>query len=75
LAESSQADIILLDEKAARRLAADRGLRVTGILGILGEAATRRLVELAPAIDRLRMTSFRASPALLKATLDRFGSR
>ena len=75
LAESSQADIILLDEKAARRLAADRGLRVTGILGILGEAATRRLVELASAIDRLRMTSFRASPALLKATLDRFGSR
>jgi len=75
LAETIEADIVLLDEKAARRVAADRGLRVTGILGILGEAATRRLVELAPAIDRLRMTSFRASPALLKATLDRFGTR
>jgi predicted nucleic acid-binding protein len=75
LAESIQADLILLDEKAARRVAAGRGLRVTGILGILGEAATRRLVELAPAIDRLRMTSFRASPALLKATLDRFGTQ
>jgi predicted nucleic acid-binding protein len=75
LAESIEADIILLDEKAARRVAADRGLRVTGLLGVLGEAATRRLVEVAPAIDRLRKTSFRSSPALLKATLDRFGNR
>ncbi len=74
LAESIKADVILLDEKAARLVAADRGLRVTGLLGVLGEAATRRLVELAPAIDRLRRTSFRTSPALLKATLDRLGN-
>jgi len=72
LAESMKANIILLDEKAARRVAADRGLRVTGILGLLGEAAARGLVDLAPAIDRLRKTNFRYSPALLKATLDRF---
>jgi predicted nucleic acid-binding protein len=75
LAESVKADIILLDEKAARRVAADRGLRVTGILGVLGEAATRGLVALAPAIDRLRLTNFRSSPALLKAALDRVGNR
>lgn len=75
LAESIKADIILLDEKAARRVAANRGLRVTGLLGVLGEAATRGLVELAPAIDRLRTTNFRSSPALLKATLERFGNR
>ena len=75
LAESVKADVILLDEKAARRVAADRGLRVTGLLGVLGEAATRGLVELAPVIDILRTTSFRSSPALLKATLDHFGSR
>ena len=68
-------DVILLDEKAARRVAAGRGLLVTGLLGVLGGAATRGLVELAPAVDRQRTTSFRASPALLKATLDRFGSR
>ena len=74
LAESIKADLILLDEKAARRVAAERGLRVTGILGVLGEAATRGFVDLASAIDRLRKTSFRCSPALLKATLDRFGN-
>jgi predicted nucleic acid-binding protein len=75
LAETMKADLILLDEKAARRVAANRGLRVTGLLGVLGEASTRGLVELAPAIDKLRATSFRSSPALLKATLDRFGNR
>jgi predicted nucleic acid-binding protein len=75
LAEWVNADIILLDEKPARRVAVDRGLRITGTLGILGEAASRGLVDLAVAIDRLRQTSFRYSPALLKATLDRFGAR
>lgn len=74
LAESLKAEIVLLDEKSARRVAAERGLRVTGTLGVLGEAATRGLVDFAAAIDRLRKTNFRCSPALLKATLDRFGS-
>ena len=73
LAESIEADLILLDEKEARRVAVERGLRVTGILGVLVEATTRGLVDLASAIDRLRKTSFRSSPALLKATLDRVG--
>ena len=49
LAEYIKADLILLDEKAARRVAAERGVRVTGLLGILGEAATRGLVDLPPA--------------------------
>src|SRR5579862_8837977 len=54
LAEAIKADLILLDEKAARRVAAERGLRVTGLLGVLGEAATRGVVDLPSAIDRLR---------------------
>ncbi len=54
-----KADVILLDEKAAWRVAVGRGLQVTGLLGVLGEAATRGLVDLATAIDRLRTTSFR----------------
>ena len=73
LAESITADMILLDERSARRVAADRGLRITGTLGVLGEAAARGLVDLPAAIDQLRKTTFRFSPALLKATLDRFG--
>jgi predicted nucleic acid-binding protein len=75
LAESINASVIVIDEKSARRVASDRGLRVTGTLGILGEAASRGLVDLTGAIDRLRKTNFRYSPALLKDTLDRYGRR
>lgn len=74
LAEATRAEVVLLDEKSARRVANDRGLRVTGTLGVLGEGATRGLIDLTAAIERLRKTNFRYSPALLKATLDRFGS-
>lgn len=75
LAESAPIDLVLLDEKSARRVATNRGLGITGTLGVLGEAAARGLVDLAAAIDCLRKTNFRCSPALLKATLERFGGR
>ena len=74
LAESISAELILLDEKSARRIAAQRGMRITGTLGVLGEAAARGMVDLPAAIDRLRRTNFRCSPALMKATLDRFSA-
>lgn len=48
---------------------------MTGTLGVLGEAATLGLVDLTTAIERLRGTNFRYSPALLKATLERFVRR
>ena len=74
LAESIHANLILLDEKSARRVAAERGMRMTGTLGILGEGSLRGLVDLPAAVDRLRKTNFRCSPALLKATLDRLAA-
>ena len=72
LAESLGAALILLDEKSARRLAAERSLRVAGLLGVLVAGANRGLVDLPTAIGRLTKTSFRYSPALIKAALDRF---
>jgi predicted nucleic acid-binding protein len=71
LARQIQADIVVLDEKAARRTARELGLHVTGLLGILEESATRGMVDLLTAVERLRETSFRASPQLLKALTDR----
>ena len=71
LAELIQADIVIIDEKAARRIASQRGLSVTGVLGVIAEAASRGLVDLTQAIDRLRKTSFRCSPALFRAILER----
>lgn len=71
-AESIEADVVvILDEKSARRVATERGIQITGTLGVLGQAADRELVDLASAIDRLTKTTFRYSAALLKAMIDR----
>ncbi len=75
LAEALKADLLLLDEKSARRAASGRGLKVTGVLGVLAEAASRGLLNLPEALDRLTRTSFRYSPALLKEVLGRFPER
>ena len=70
--ESLGAALILLDEKSARRAAAERGLRMTGLLGVLVEAANRGFVDLSGAIERLTKTNFRYSPALLRSALERY---
>lgn len=69
LAKGLNADLLLLDEKAARKAAAALGLRVTGLLGILADAASQGMVDLPSAVDRLRRTTFRVSPAMLRSLL------
>lgn len=71
LAHRINADLVVIDERAARRIAKEQGLNVTGLIGILDEAATRGWVDLLAAVERLRQTNFRASPQLLKMLLDR----
>ncbi len=72
LAEHSRADLVIIDERAARDVARARGLTVTGLLGVLAAASQRGLIDLPEAVDRLRQTSFRASPRLLKDLLERY---
>src|SRR5512139_3656223 len=69
LAEEVRADALLLDDAAARALARQRHLRVSGLLGVLREGEEAGLVDLPAAIDQLRQTNFRASPELLRALL------
>jgi len=71
LAEAEQADLLLLDEGAARTVASERKLPIMGTLGILVEASTRGLVELPDAVSRLQQTTFRASPKLYRWLLNR----
>lgn len=66
LAEALKADLLILDDRDARREATRRSLRVTGTLGVLDEAAARGLIDLSKAINRLEQTSFRASPEILR---------
>lgn len=67
LAEKLHAEVVLLDESAARNLATQRGLRIAGTLAVLRDAAQAGLLKLPDALDRLRKTNFRASPELWKS--------
>jgi predicted nucleic acid-binding protein len=48
-----------------------RGFAITGILGILDQAAMMNLIDLPDTVQNLRNTSFWASDALFQKLLDR----
>ena len=69
LAQELDADLLLLDDMKARRIATDRGFAITGILGILDQAASMKLIELPAAVQSLKNTSFWVSDSLLQRLL------
>lgn len=71
LAEELQADLVLLDEREGRTIAAQRGLAVVGTVGILERAAARNLINLRDVLERLVSTNFRIAPAVIQEALDR----
>lgn len=66
LAGQEDARLLLIDERAGRRVARARGLEVTGTIGVLGAAAKKGHVDAARAVKALRDTTFRASPDLYR---------
>ena len=58
LAEQKGADLIVIDDLSGRQVAKSRLFRVTGLLGVLDEAARQNLVDLPGAIARLQQTHF-----------------
>lgn len=71
IATQIAADTVLIDERKATVVARQRGLLVTGTLGVLALAAESKLVDLDASIRRLLDTNFRASPALIDDILRR----
>jgi predicted nucleic acid-binding protein len=71
LAQELKADLLLLDDRAARRAATERGLPITGILGILERAAIMQIIDLFTAVQNLQSTSFWVSDSLLQKLLDK----
>jgi hypothetical protein len=54
LASELGANLVLIDEKRGRRIAAHRGLEVTGLLGVLAEAKARGLISRCqPVLDEM----------------------
>lgn len=74
LAKSLRADLILLDERKARRIAGDAGLSIVGCLGILEAGARRGLVaDLRQAYVDLLQQGVRFEIRLLQDSLERLG--
>ena len=69
LAIRIQAHLVLLDDKAARTAAAQSGLPVAGLLGVLKSASIAGYLDLPNSVERLRQAGFRVAPALLKRIL------
>lgn len=69
LAEELNADLVILDDKAARRIASERGLKIIGLLGILKDAARIGLLDLEITFEQLREVGFWVAPSLLKRLL------
>ena len=75
LAEELGADLLLVDEKAARREAARRRLATSGTLGVLDRAAEKGLVDFFQAFQHLKHTSFYMSPTVERFFLAREAQR
>lgn len=62
---------LILDEKRGRRVAGALGLQMTGVLGLLGDAASVGLVDFEEAVNRLRTVDFRMAEAVIEAVRQR----
>lgn len=70
LAKEKKADLILLDEKRARKTARRAGFKVMGILGILVISKDKGFIPLVkPFIEELNSQGFRLSEKVMKITL------
>ncbi len=72
LAERRGANLVIVDDGLGRKIARSRGLRVTGLLGVLNDAAQQNLVNFTDAISRLQQTTFFASEKLIQSLLKQY---
>ncbi len=70
LALDCHANLLIIDEKAARQIAQRLGIQITGVIGILKIAAKRQLIEPSEVVQKLRQTNFRMSNQLFRQLLD-----
>jgi predicted nucleic acid-binding protein len=69
LARQAGSGVLLLDDWKAREVARERGLPLTGLIGVLDMAIKKGLVDPVSVVERLQATSFRVSRQLLAPLL------
>lgn len=74
LSKEKKADLILIDEKKARKVARRAGFDVVGVLGLLLAAKNRALIPaVKPFIEELRKQRFRLSKKVTERALKEAG--
>jgi len=75
LAHALRADVVLLDDREARKAAIRRARRVMGTVGVLELAASRGLIDLPAMCTRLLATNFRIKAYIIQNALARDATR
>ncbi len=75
LALELKADFLLADDRKGRRAARERGIPITGAVGVLEAASAKGLLELSEAFKRLRATDFIVADSILAEALRRDAAR
>ncbi len=69
LAEQLKANLVIMDDKSARRIAVERGLKIIGLLGVVKDAARSGLLDLEMTFKQLQDVGFWVSPTLVERLL------
>jgi predicted nucleic acid-binding protein len=69
LANEVGADLVIIDDKAARKAAIDRHVNVIGTLGVLVRASEKGLINLELAVEKLSDSGFHVSTDLIDRLL------
>lgn len=76
LAKEIKADLIILDDDKARKVALSEGIRISGLLAFLVQAKEKGIIErVKPLMDGLKLKGFFISENLYKIQFKRQGNR
>lgn len=74
LAQERKADLVILDDNAAKKTAKYLGLSVTGTVGVLAKAKRQGIIkEVRPLLSEMRQNGFYVSNAVEQMVLEQAG--
>jgi len=72
LAKEIRAELVLLDDKVARRVAESELIKVKGTLGVVADAASAGLLKFRETVEALQRTTIHLEPQLAKRIIEEY---